>query len=295
MEKEWLRRFWRIVWKTPVQFNQHNCPVMAAGMSFFGMMSLIPLTLLGVSMLGYVLNSSGDAQQFVSKLLLENFPASAAGMLEQMNAIIASPGRTLVNGLSLLGLIWSGIRFFNILQRVFNTIWVGASQRRFLRGRATALVTFIVAGLLFWASFVLTSLMVTARELDISFGSIALGEFRMFWFAVELLTPLIASTVLLFLVYLLVPHTRVSLKAAFIGAASAAIFLHLSRWGFSLVMVRFDVYGRIYGPLASFIMFMSWLYLSMSIILLGAELGSQCQEVLFRPDAGKPQKDAAQT
>ena len=295
MEKGWLRRFWRIVWKTPVQFNQHNCPVMAAGMSFFGMMSLIPLTLLGVSMLGYVLNSSGDAQRFVSKLLLENFPASAAGMLEQMNAIVASPERTLVNGLSLLGLMWSGIRFFNILQRVFSTIWVGASQRRFFRGRAAALVTFIVAGLLFWASFVFTSLMVTARELDISFRGTALGEFRVFWFTVELLTPLIASMAILLLVYVFVPHTRVSLRAAVIGAAFAAIFLHLSRWVFSLIMVRFDVYGQIYGPLASFIMFMSWLYLSMSIILLGAELGSQCQEVFFRPDAGKPQEDAAQT
>ncbi len=285
MEKGWHRRFWRIVWKTPVQFHHHNCRVMAAGMSFFGMMSLIPLTLLGVSMLGYVLNSSGDAQLFVSKLLLENFPASAAGMLDQINTIIASPGRTFINGLSLLGLMWSGIRFFNILQRVLNTIWVGASQRKFFRGRATALVIFVVAGMLFWASFVFTSLMVTARELDISLSGVALGELHGFWFTVELLTQLIASTVVLLLVYLFVPHTRVSLRAAAIGAASAAVFLHLSKWIFSLIMVRFDVYGQIYGPLASFIMFMSWLYLSMNIILLGAELGSQCQEVFFNVKA----------
>jgi len=286
MKAQWLRQFWQIIWKTPVQFGHHNCSVMAAGMSFFGMMSLVPLTILGVSMMGYILNSSNDAQLFVSKLLVENFPASAAGMLEQINAIITTPGRVLVNGLSLLGLVWSGMRFFHILQRVFNTIWVGAVQRKFLRGKAAALTTFVVSGLLFWASFVFTSLMAAARKLNISISGIELGDIHLLWRAMEWLTPLVTSTVILLLVYLFIPHTKVSLRSAAIGAAFATVFLQLARWGFSLVMVRFDVYGRVYGPLTSFIIFMSWLYLSMTIILLGAELGSQCQEVFFHRDAG---------
>ena len=261
---------------------------MAAGMSFFGMMSLVPLTLLGVSMMGYVLNSE-DAQGFVSRLLQENFPASAAGILDQINAIITTPGRALVNGLSLLGLAWSGMRFFNILQRVFNTIWVGATQRKFFRGRFAALATFIVAGLLFWASFVLTSVMVTARELNISIGGITPGDLRFFWRTMEWLTPLVTSMFLLLLVYHFIPHVKVSLKSASIGALFATVFLQLARWGFSIVMVRFDVYGRVYGPLASFIIFMSWLYVSMTIILLGAELGSQCQEVFFSSEADGPE------
>lgn len=284
MRKELLRRFWRMVWRTPVQFGEHNCPIMAAGMSFFGIMSLVPLTLLGVSLLGYVLDSS-EAQRFVSRLLLENFPASATGMLEQLNAIIAAPGRALINGVSAIGLMWSGMRFFNILQRVLNTIWIGATQRRFLRGKATAFAGFLVAGLLFWASFVFTSLAVTARELNISFGGAALNELNWFWRATELISTFTASVVMLFLVYLFVPHVKVSLKSASIGAVFAAILLQLSRWAFSFIMVRFDVYGRVYGPMASFIMFMSWLYLSMTILLLGAELGSQCQAVFFRSGA----------
>jgi membrane protein len=255
---------------------------MAAGMSFFGMLSLIPLTLLGVSMLGYLLGSSEDAQQFVSRLLSENFPRSAEEILDQINAIITSPKRAVVNGLGLLGLVWSGMRFFNILQRVLNDVWVGATQRRFLRGRAAALASFIMAGLLFWTSFVFTSSMTAARELDITIGEITVPGLRGLWLIVEFITPLIASMIMLFLVYLFVPHVRVSLRAALIGATFAAVFIQLSRWLFSFIMVRFDVYGRVYGPLASFIMFMSWLYLSMAIVLLGAELGSQCQETLFR-------------
>ena len=282
------RRFWQIVWKSLVQFGHHNSSVMAAGMSFFGMLSLIPLTLLGVSVLGYVLGSSEDAQQFISKLLFENFPRSAEEILNQINIIVTSPKRGLINGLSVLGLIWSGMRFFHILQRVLNNVWVGATQRRFLRGRAAAFAGFVVAGLLFWASFVFTSSMAAAREMKITFGTVTLVSLSRLWFLLEFVASLVASTIMFFLVYLLVPHARVSLRAALIGATFAAVFLQLSRWLFSFVMMKFDVYGRVYGPLASFIMFMSWIYLSMIILLLGAELGSQCQEILFNKGTGKP-------
>jgi membrane protein len=84
--------------------------------------------------------------------------------------------------------------------------------------------------------------------------------------------------------YLLVPHVKVIARAALIGAVSAVILLQTSRFAFGFIMIRFDIYGRIYGPLAGVIVFMMWLYLSMIILLLGAELGSQCQKVLFSTD-----------
>jgi len=290
MREEKLGGFWRAMWRTIVLYFRHNCPLMAAGMSFFGMLSLIPLTILGVSFLGYLLDSSEEAQQFVSKLLFENFPKSADDILNQINAIITSPRRSFINWLSLLGLIWSGMRFFNMLQRVLNDIWVGAIQRRFFRGRIAAFIGFILAGLLFWASFVFTSSMTAARELGIIFSGITLPDLRELWVVLEFAAQFAASFIMLFLVYLLVPNTRASMRAASIGGVFAAVFLQLARWGFSLIMIRFDVYGRVYGPLASVIMFMSWLYLSMTILLLGAELGSQCQEAFFNVKAKKAEE-----
>ncbi len=282
-----IRRVMRVIWNTVVQYGRHNSPVMAAGMSFFAMLALVPLTLLGVSLLGYILGSSEDAQQFVSKLLLENFPEAAKEMLRQINAIVTSPQRTLVNSLSALGLVWSGLRFFNMLQRVLSNIWTGATQRWFLRGRLAAFAIFIVAGFFFWAFFVLSSLMAAARELDIQLGGLSLNDIRGFWFAIKFLPTLIASIFMLFFVYHFVPHGKVSWRAALTGAIFASVFLELSRYLFSFVMMKFDVYGRLYGPLAGVIIFMSWLYVSMSILLLGAELGSQCQEIFFSADTSE--------
>ncbi len=177
-------------------------------------------------------------------------------------------------------MMWSGMRFFHILQRVLSDIWVGATQRKFLRGRMAAFVIFVAAGLLFWASFIFTSSMAAARELHISFAGITLSGLHTIWFILGFIASIIASTIMLFFIYLLVPNVIVSVRAALIGATSAAILLQLSKSLFSFIMLKFDVYGRLYGPLAGFIMFMSWLYLSMTILLLGAELGSRSQEVI---------------
>lgn len=280
--KDFLKKLWKIARGTAGNFLNHNCPVMAAGMSFFGLLSLIPLILLGVSFLGYVIGSSESAQKFISKLLSENFPSSASEILNHVNNIIASPKRAWINGLSVLGLMWSGMRFFNILQGVLNSIWVGATQRRIITARLFALLIFAIAGFLFWLSFIFTSIMVWVSELNVAFMGIKLREIRLLWLVIELNISFISWIIMLFLIYFFIPNAEVSYRSALMGAIFASFFLLIFKYAFSFIMLKFDVYGKVYGPLTGFIIFMSWLYFSMTILLLGAELGSQCQETFFK-------------
>jgi membrane protein len=275
---------------------------MAAGMSFFAMLSLIPLTLLGISVLGYILGSSERAQQFVYELLSDNFPKRASEVLEQINSVIAAPERALFNGLGLLGLLWSGLKFFNMLQGVLNRVWVIDSKRRFFLGRfgeflwsrfgsflwgkMVTFVVFAIAGLLFWVSFLLDSLVAAASQWDFRIGSLALRDFRLLWLTLAFLAPIGIWIVMIFLIFVLIPRVRVSLRAALIGAVLSAVFIQALRAGFSFIIVKFNMYGYIYGPLATVIVFMSWIYLSMNILLLGAELGAQYQEVLLSRGMG---------
>jgi len=252
---------------------------MAAGMSFFGVLSLVPLALIGVSVLGYVLGSSDAAQKFVYNLIFEYFPNIAMDILNQIHEVIKSPDRGLITGLSFIGLVWSGIRFFYILQNVLNNVWVGARQRWFLIARATAFLIFIAAGALFWASFLFRSLLTTIRKVNIA--GISLENISWLWWIVELLTPLIASIIMVFLVYMFVPYARVSFRAAFIGSCFTAVVTEIVKMAFSYIIVNFSNYGVIYGPLAGLIIFMTWVYISMQVLLLGAELGSQCQSMFF--------------
>lgn len=275
--KKYLRKFWQLIWGTFISYNKHSCPNMAAGMSFYGLMSLIPLVIVAVSTLGYIIGSSENAQKFVSTVLYEQFPASANEILDQIEVIIMSPERGIVSVLSLIGLMWSGMKFFNILQSVLNSIWVGASQRRFLWGNITVLLIFIAAGLLFWLSFAFDWLLKGISELNLEIVS----EFSFFSPIIKFMIPFISLMIMTFLSYLFITNAKISTMSALIGSFFTTVFLELYKWAFSAIIVNFGNYGTVYGSLAGIIIFMSWLYMSMSILLVGAELGSQCQQMFF--------------
>jgi membrane protein len=279
MKKEFFKTIYRFLRDMTFHYFEHNCPIMAAGMSFFGLMSLIPLVLIAVSILGYMLGSFDSAQQFVANLLTENFPSSAKKTLEDIYTIISSPDRGLVNGLSLLGLVWSGMRFFNILQGVLNVIWVGAKQRNFFISKVFGFLIFMAAGALFWLSYGFSLITAGINELNTS-EIIAIGIGRIWW-TIELIAPFLSLLIMLYFVYIVIPNVKVSFRAAFIGAFFSAFFIEVSKRIFNFIIFQFNAYGNVYGPLVGFIVFVSWVYISMQIILWGAELGSQCQRMFF--------------
>ncbi len=274
----------RILRRTVDSYGRNNCSVMAAGMSFFGLLSLIPLVVIAVSALGYVIGSSETARDFMAKALEDNFPASATEMIEIIYGIIASPERSLIDGLSLLGFVWSGMKIFNILQSVLNKIWVGATPRKFYTEKAIAFLIFLAAGAFFWFSFAIQWLLTAIRRIDY-LNSLMILDISGFWVAIEYVTPLISLTIMTFLVYTFVPHADVNWKGALIGAIFSALFLEAFKRLFGFIVLRFSNYGSVYGPLAGIIIFISWLYTSMQIFLLGAELASQCQSQLFAIDS----------
>lgn len=274
-----LRKVVLLLWSTLDCYAKHKCPVMAAGMSFFGIVTIVPLSLIAISTMGYILGSSETAQEFVYNILLKNFPSSAVELLNEIHLVISSPERSIITGLSFLGLIWSGIRFFNILQSVLNTIWVGAKQDWFLISRAKALLTFTLAGMLFWASFLFKSLLTAIRRLD--FIRIYLDKLGWFWHIFEIITPLLTSVIMIFLIYVFVPHAKVKYQAALLGSVFASVSIEVLKLIFSFIIVNFSNYGAVYGSLAGLIIFMSWVYISMQALLFGAELGSQFQRIFF--------------
>ncbi|MDQ1317164.1 MAG: rane protein [Candidatus Poribacteria bacterium] len=275
--KKYLQKLWQLIWETFISYYKHNCANMAAGMSFYGLMSLIPLVIVGVSTLGYIIGSSENAQKFVSTILYEQFPVSAKEILDQIDAIIISPESSIISFLSLIGLIWSGMKFFNILQSVLNSIWVGASQRRFLWGNVTVILIFMAAGFLFWLSFAFDWLLKGISELNLGI----LNDLSILSLIVKFMIPFITLMIMTFLSYLFIPNAKISTMSALIGSFFTTVFLELYKWAFSAIIVNFSNYGTVYGSLAGIIIFMSWLYMSMSILLVGAELGSQCQQMFF--------------
>ena len=87
-----------------------------------------------------------------------------------------------------------------------------------------------------------------------------------------------ASFLFFFLLYKVIPNCKVRSKPAIIGALFSAVVINEVSYLYGLFVRDSDNYKTIYGAMAQLPIFLMWLYVSWSIILLGALLAWRMQE-----------------
>ena len=101
---------------------------------------------------------------------------------------------------------------------------------------------------------------------------------------------LLASWVLLFLVYALMPNTRVSVRAAAIGSAVSAVLWEIAKYGFQIYLSEAVPYS-LYGSLGLIPLFLFWIYLTWLLVLFGLILTYTLQALGGHlPDQFDPQE-----
>lgn len=86
----------------------------------------------------------------------------------------------------------------------------------------------------------------------------------------------------LWILYAVVPDTKVSKRASLISAALAALGIAVVQSSFLWISLKVFKQNKIYGSLASFPIFMLWLLVVWSIVLSGASLCAFLQQKYFR-------------
>lgn len=89
---------------------------------------------------------------------------------------------------------------------------------------------------------------------------------------------ILASWVLLFLVYALMPNTWVSLPAAATGSIVASLLWEAAKFGFAIYVNRALPYSALYGSIGLIPLFLFWIYVTWLIILFGLVLTQVLQE-----------------
>jgi membrane protein len=83
---------------------------------------------------------------------------------------------------------------------------------------------------------------------------------------------LLATWVLFGLLFVLLPNTRVKVRAAIIGAGVAAVCWELGKWAFGLYVQNAVGYSALYGSLGLIPLFLLWLYVTWLIVLMGLQI-----------------------
>lgn len=77
------------------------------------------------------------------------------------------------------------------------------------------------------------------------------------------------------------------------SVAGVALWL-LASWGFSYYVSNFSSYNETYGSLAAVVILLMWLYISVYIILLGAEINSEIEHQTAKDSTTGPERPLGQ-
>jgi membrane protein len=253
---------------------------MAAGISFYALLSVIPLFLVFLSVTGFILHSSEQALAAIIVLLMKTFPSSTTAVFGLLSHLIQ---RKAVFGLiGLAGLMWGASRIFSAVENAMNVVWKVKKGRAYWHSKFLSLLLVPIAVLIMLSSIALTAFYTVARHLTIPLIGLKVSEATFMSRVFAILFPLILGFILFFLIYKIIPNRKVDAKAALIGAICSSVMWEGAKFLFDVYIKNYAHFERIYGSLGTPVVMLIWIYYSAFIILIGAEIGSNYEEVKGR-------------
>lgn len=260
----------RIIAESVLSFVAHADFFLAASVSFYMFLAVVPFFLFGLSIFGAFLKNS-DVMNSIYELLARLFVnEQTLGWFKLMlNRVIADQGITTFWGVATLLFTAAGmLRSLEFsINKIYETklrpIW---SSYLYSIGLSLILTTLLLLGILssplIGYAAITSNPIVNAVIRDVPLLAIIIENvFSWFIFGVLCLS-----------IYLIMPNTKKRFRDAFWGAISAALLWNMLKWGFTAYLETFSTIKLIYGALATVLGTVLWIYLSVAIILFGAEV-----------------------
>jgi membrane protein len=267
-----------IGWRTWTKFNDDKITSVAAGIAFFGILALFPGMAAFVSLYG-IYADVGVAQKHLA-LLAGVLPADSLTFIgDEMIRIAATKTASLgaAFGVSLILSLWSANTGIKALFEGLNVAYEEREKRGFLRLNLISL-GFTVAMLVF---LLLAMTAMVAAPVVLDFLKLDAGS----RFMAALRWPLLLLVVIggMSLIYRYGPsreHPR--WRWVTMGSVVAAFGWLAVSLVFSWYVGAFAHYSVTYGSLGAVVGFMTWMWLSVTVILLGAELNAEMEHQTAR-------------
>lgn len=249
----------RGIWR---HFIVHHGPRHASALSFATLLALVPLVTVVFSALSMFPVFEAWALM-LEEFVYQNFvPAAGEVIREHLQRFTEHTGKLTVIGLAFL--VLSALLLLSTIEETFNEIWHVESGRG-LTQRVLAYWAVLTLGPL----LIGVSLSITSYLVSLTFVS----EQNMFAQAHSYLlsvSPFVLEVIAFIILYVVVPNCDVRFRDALTGGIVAALLFELSKRGFAWFVLNFSSYQIIYGALATIPIFLIWIYISWSVVLMGA-------------------------
>lgn len=276
---EILKLYWSALKATVADIGEKNVGLIAAGVAFYGMLSLFP----ALAALVAILSLIADPAVVVAQL--ENMQGLLPDdvykiIYVQIVSLVTTSSETLgwAGTVSVLAALWSARAGVGAMMIGLNSVY-GERNRNTARHYFRALVlTFglVMVGIIALVTVVIAPIILAFIPLGI-FGTIVADLIR--W-TIAIMVLLAGIGVL----YRFGPNRRAA-KIGWLtfGAVFAVVAWAIVSIGFSYYVANFGNYNQVYGSIGAVIAMLVWLWISSFLVLMGASWNAQV-ELRIHPD-----------
>ncbi|NLX19376.1 MAG: YihY/virulence factor BrkB family protein [Desulfobulbus sp.] len=302
---EFIRIVIRILLIMGDEFKKTHLTIRASSLTYLILLSLVPILALSTSILKG-LGSDEQLKQAAIRLIdqlehpslhvQQSMPRSAdditvpdpavsetdpvpitAHLHRAVDIVFKYVDRTnfaALGAFGVLGLIIGILFVLASIEEAMNVIWHTHAGRPLSRKVMDYLALLILLPLSL--NIALAAEAVLANQSLMNKLNVLLPSALMFTISIKM-APFVFITLTLTTMYLFFPHTKVKASAAFTGACFAAVFWFTFQKLYIFLQIGLANYNAIYGSFASIPLFLIWLHIGWTCILLGASLAYALQ------------------
>jgi YihY family inner membrane protein len=267
--------WWAAVKRTVREFQVDNLKDWAAALTYYSVLSIFPALVVLVSLIGL-------AGRSTIQTLLDNLGQVAPGSVNQiLEGAIRSLQQTRGSAgvLALAGLaaaLWSASNYIAAFMRASNAIYDVPEGRPVWKTLPIRIAVTVVVMVLLAVSAV--AVVATGGLADRIGRLLGLGSAVVtIWDIVKWPVLLLVVSFMFALLYWASPNAKQGFRWVTPGGILAVVVWVAASAAFAIYVANFNSYNKTYGSLASVIIFLVWLWLSNTAILLGAELNAELE------------------
>ncbi|MDQ3459900.1 MAG: YihY/virulence factor BrkB family protein [Deinococcota bacterium] len=266
------------------KWGKDNATRLAASLAFFTVLSLAPLVIVLMAVVGLFFGE-GQAQQQLVNQASEVLGPGGAEMIGTIAENAADQGAGLAFAFGLIVALIGASNVFVQLQNSLNEIWDVAADPRAgvmhtVKNRLFAFAIVLAIGLLILASVVLSTVL-TGLQATLPGGWV--------WRVVEIAVSLALFMGIFALIFKVIPEAKIHWRDVWLGAFVTAVLFTIGRIAMGIYLGGGGV-TSVYGAAGSLVALLIWVFYSAQILFFGAEFTQVYSKV--RGENILPDKDA---
>ncbi len=261
-----MKVFLKIFGRSIIDFFKDGGMMLAASISYFSMMAVLPFCLFLIAIFTYFLGHDTAFFNFFAAKLVNFFPQAAQHIARELRDALSYRG---VGTFTFIAYGLMSYQLYSSLESAINVVFKVKDKRSFVSHLLISLFLITLLIIFFLLSFGASSTISVLNSFKNDLPGLQIRAITSF--IIKYIVPFILAFVTIWTLYIILPKRRIRWRNALAGALVATVFHEAAKHIFTFYVVKVVKLGTVYGPLSAFIIFLLWGFYSSCIFLIGAE------------------------